>query len=1558
MVLFFSPPLEGLGEAENKNLMYDCNCLIHPFQNDPGTSQSQRVMDDLLSGATKIDARTLADLLDFFVQMSRHINFYDKDLNISDWQSFFQKSIPFTLAAVIKTPVDELEQNFSYYNSLFEKKPSSTGLQLHAWFIYYRFINKINTWYLTVKDSGLPIETFLQILIKDKLQQPLKLFVGYTNAAVKWYGIKKIDFSTLDAVAWNLSISDLYVIDNSFQTGTISKFQQINNLYQNFKTISSPFFDALKLITPEAKNNLQQSLLPLKESLQKKHSPHLGLLFAFLNIFRQLQDDLNGFTRKHLDFFYRDVLQIKPQDAKPDKAHIIFEIQKQLQKYLLKKNWRVKDGKDINKQEILFSLDDDIVVNKTTVAQTKTLFLNNQSAFEQTYIEGVYMANDATKSNGIDKDFKDDQPKNFATLGAKLSKYTNPVTKIIEPYPNARLGLILASPVLYLAEGTRTVNIVLACKLNDSLCADIGEQIINASKNCCDDPASGGSTINNPTNQYPDFLVSSAIFTEVQNIISQQYIYLSEDILQSALSKGLDENLIQQIRDKYLPDIQPFTPCYCNLPVYKTDTSVKKTDWDTYINSIAADKKPLIDEIFIPESILNVVFSGEKNWITPAICNISMGNLSGGNFLLTINSVINPDQPAVSFYNKQTFNEDFDSDQPLVKIELNDRLKLSFDIPASTKTNPGNCCEQDENCCLLIKDNHLPRTISFYHLFRNIQVLKDFGADSTRIDVQVCGLKNFIVQNDESLQNVNGPVYLFGTRPVIRNFDIYTLPIVHDTNNSGPTFYLGSKEVFCKKWESVRINLNWKDKPNDFRKYYEGYVVEDPNATPQVFGLDENHFLIKISSLKDGSWIDEPAFRKLFDKVPPDPLPVLPPNTTGCDHTGFTQGILISASDFGFTNRQFCITASDFTKFDVNTRNGFIKINLRDQDFLHKDYAFVLSRQMMALGRYPDALLEGAIYKVDGNTVIVFRSTGKTIVELKDDVKATKDDAQFSSDKADSLNTTFNNAINLPPGPIDSIDDGERDTLIPLVHSNKTLANNTLTQAIATQTKLGNLQQLLNIFDLVTGEIVKPLTVLIPNEPWTPIISNMSLDYTASAAIEDIDLIHLYPFAGTYKKEQITLQPTLLPSFCDEGTLYIGLQNLVPGENLNLLFQMAEATSDSESPRQNVQWNYLTNNTWMPLRNGFEVLDDASENLTASGIIKFALPETMSNGNTIMPKGLYWIKAFVPQNSSAVSETIAILSQAIRVTFTNDIANDKLRLSQPLVAGSISKLNVADANVKSVQQPFDSFDGQVPEIEQQFYVRVSERLRHKGRAIQKFDYERLALQQFPQLFKVKCINHSFALDAHLYKNDFPYAPGYVILAVIPDLNKLKAGNSFEPKVPVSILEKIENYMHIRTSPFVRFRAMNPRYEEINFCLRVTLQKGKDENYYKEKLKEDIKEFLAPWAVGQYDKLTFGQCVYRSDIIRFLEQTDYVDFITDFRFSKQTNMPDSSLTKICPDTPRSILIAGDIEVCINKPDCDDWKMCYQDGNNRIKIDCCTTEIIPVTDYCIDNTITNK
>src|SRR5687767_3389038 len=126
--------------------MVDCATLTHPFQNDPGISQRQRIMDDLLAGSAKIDGRTMADLLDYFVQLSRHVNYYDSDLNISDWQPFFQKSVPFSLAAIIKYDRLTVSEKIAVYNKLFDKKPSKSGLQLLIYYLFWQIINRINSW--------------------------------------------------------------------------------------------------------------------------------------------------------------------------------------------------------------------------------------------------------------------------------------------------------------------------------------------------------------------------------------------------------------------------------------------------------------------------------------------------------------------------------------------------------------------------------------------------------------------------------------------------------------------------------------------------------------------------------------------------------------------------------------------------------------------------------------------------------------------------------------------------------------------------------------------------------------------------------------------------------------------------------------------------------------------------------------------------------------------------------------------------------------------------------------------------------------------------------------------------------------------------------------------------------------------------------------------------------------------------------------------------------------------------------------------------------------------
>jgi len=1529
----------------------ECQQLVHPFQTDPGVSQPERVIDDLLSGPAAIDGRTMAGLLDYFVALSQQINYYDSNLVIEDWQPFFKNSLPFTLAGIINYNGKKARKGFESYNKLFDGKPTPDRLQLVFYYVYNNSFRLINNWWVTVKETGLPLEGVLARIIRDKLQQPVKTFISHANAASSKYRIKKIDFSELQKQdIWNLQTEDLYAYQEPHATPDTRRNRLIalrDALIQVFPVFQNTLSESGKA----AGNSMEQSFFPLKEELQKKHPPHLGLLFAFLKLFQHLQGDLNRFTKKHLDYFYQDVLRLQVKGAVADKAHIVFEIQKVLDQYLLKQGLLVKDGKDINKMEVLFSLDEEIVVNKTQVIDVRTLFLNNQTAHRNTYVEGVYMAPDARKADGVKAEFKDSDPGNWYTLGNKLSKYTDPGTKLIRPYPDARLGFILASPVLLLNEGTRKVTITLDCQLHNDYCKYLADHAASAvtQKNCCQEDISQPKALPEGCDDLAvtTLLPACNLYQDILDALNKVYYYVSVPLIRQAVKQGAGDELVNLLQLKLSGGSRKI--CYCETPISRYDAIVKSADFQDVLNDPGWES---IKKLFPQQKVFKVSFSGAKDWIdateqtninftsNPVDC--SMGP---GPFPLTIQliSTLGPELPAVTFYDKDKLKEDFDTIQPVVRIELNEKLKIiwtddKFKNLEAAGSGGSTCCLEKD----ISVDDH---PISLYHFFRNVVLSGSPGSDNTSIEVEVCGLKNFVVQNDESIQNINGPIYPFGTRPEIIDFDIKNPPayppvmppFTTTQNLIGPDFYIGSVEVFCKKWEKVYINLNWKDKPTDFHDYYKAYL-KDPISGK--FGLDADRFLINLSILQEGEWKKENSHalpstveviiqtqdyndRLLFHedgKAPfcpsPDPL---------------SQTLLIK-KDFFTLQQRFRIDQSNLNKYDVGVRNGFLKINLQLQDFCHKVYSYVLARQMMALGKLPDSKIEDAIY--------YDATVGGLIVFSTNTIKNDLADAGTIADRVESdINDPANgikSKAGLPgSGPIATANANSiRRTIYPsaglppTVPGGKDLTGDVL----ALKNKIAGISGVISNND--------KFQAIIPNEPWTPVLKNISLDYSAKATIEDITLIHIHPYDGTYQHVDIQQQPTLFPLFCDEGTLFLGLQDLVPGSNLSILFQLAEATADSESVREELQWSYLANNEWKPLRKGFEVLEDATDGLTTSGIVKLATPGNMTSDNTILPNSLHWIKASLHYNSKTISETVGIFAQAVRATFTNDPANDKSRLSQPLPQGSISKLRDADTAVKKVSQPYDSFGGRVPEIDGHYYIRVSELLRHKGRAIQKWDYERLTLEGFPQVFRVKCINHSYGLDAHKYLYDFPAAPGYVLLGVIPDITQLESGNSYQPKVPVSMLEEITRFISSRTSPFVRLKTMNPRYEAVTICITIKLVPGKDENYYREKLKEDIRGFMAPWSKGDQEALLFAQSLDRSDLVRFLESLDYVDYVIELKMAHEQSGIPSEVAEVCPLTPRSILVAGEIDVCIRQQDCEKWDEDYP----------CKNPPIPVKDYC--------
>ncbi|GAB2835139.1 hypothetical protein [Ferruginibacter profundus] len=496
----------------------------------------------------------------------------------------------------------------------------------------------------------------------------------------------------------------------------------------------------------------------------------------------------------------------------------------------------------------------------------------------------------------------------------------------------------------------------------------------------------------------------------------------------------------------------------------------------------------------------------------------------------------------------------------------------------------------------------------------------------------------------------------------------------------------------------------------------------------------------------------------------------------------------------------------------------------------------------------------------------------------------------------------------------------------------------------------------------------------LPLEPFTPALKNISLSYASSesvainmplagAVFPEIyeEFFHILPFG--YKPIGINATPlvqqpvVIAPQFnytipqnsveaFTQGNLYIGLKDALPEQKINILFQVLDGTGDNRVAQPDIEWSYLVNNEWQAFK-PFEIQDhtradeSSRKSLLKSGIIEFSLPKAItSKGTTILNPDLLWIRAVAHeglltttdsdsmlglQRIAALPDIVAIIAQAGIAAFENH-TNALSHLAAPLPAKTIAKLVDSRAAIKKAEQPFNSFDGRLPENDNQFYTRVNERLRHKNRAICIWDYERLVLQAFPQLHKVKCLNHTGIAENLLQTAVLKLreiTPGFVTVSVIPDLRNNNAINKIEPRVPVGILDDIKLFLKRRTNLFVALaytdkldylQVLNPLYEQLKVKTCVRFYEGLDAAYYKYVLNEDLKKFLSPWAFDANKEINFGSTYHKSTILNFIEERKYVDVVLGFEvlhYKDGTVQPDYDADRIIPTTSRSILTSYNV-----------------------------------------------
>jgi hypothetical protein len=437
-------------------------------------------------------------------------------------------------------------------------------------------------------------------------------------------------------------------------------------------------------------------------------------------------------------------------------------------------------------------------------------------------------------------------------------------------------------------------------------------------------------------------------------------------------------------------------------------------------------------------------------------------------------------------------------------------------------------------------------------------------------------------------------------------------------------------------------------------------------------------------------------------------------------------------------------------------------------------------------------------------------------------------------------------------------------------------------------------------------QLYKPM----PNPPYTPEIASISLNYEATAVINMADsdrlqnaefkdqFFHLHPLGWELMSPLRQSRIFQVPQYAHAGNLFIGLSASEMG-HLNLLFhfhndslpmeQAAPSSSEEKyfdkagKARRFISWSYLSDNQWREL-SPKQILADSTQGFMRTGIVTLSLPTDMTSDNTVMPAGLYWLCVSADEQLRNYSHLYTIYAQAVSATW-NSGEHPPSNPPMVLAAGSIQRARQNLPGIAGVRQICDSFGGVPRETPELMRARTSERLRHKNRALTPRDIEALVLQQFPQVYKVKCFANINTRSAN------PICPGHLLVVPVPHVNPTQP-HYFQLHFDGYLIQCIKDYVQQLASPFAQISVENPTYEEIQVRCRVQFKKSIHSGRYHNLLNQALCDYLSPWA-PEGNQVHFGWNIGARDVQSFIRNLDYVDFLTDFSLLRIARHKDGS-----------------------------------------------------------------
>lgn len=370
----------------------------------------------------------------------------------------------------------------------------------------------------------------------------------------------------------------------------------------------------------------------------------------------------------------------------------------------------------------------------------------------------------------------------------------------------------------------------------------------------------------------------------------------------------------------------------------------------------------------------------------------------------------------------------------------------------------------------------------------------------------------------------------------------------------------------------------------------------------------------------------------------------------------------------------------------------------------------------------------------------------------------------------------------------------------------------------------------------------KKIVLTPPNPPFIPYAKKITVSYSSSNSIDfsttskkEVDVpfsvYHIHPMGtiSSIKNDHIHTKK-LVPSISNRGYLYMGVQQLNPGQVLSLYFKMKKSFTNTSSVKKTLRIEYLDGNKWDRLDEG-KILKSTINEGTSSGVVSFKTPDSLSSNHPFFASENYWFRLSVNQKYIDYIGTCECI-------ITNPVIVERYQPENYIEfnhvpADTIQSLLKTIQEIDKIVQPMPTIGGKNKETEDEFYERVAKRLQHKNRIVRIEDYKNLILERFEHIKWVKIITPTISKKLKA---------GEVHIIIMPKYYNL---HELSESASIGIrLDHVKNFIKSKAFPVLNIKVYSPQPEIVK--VYTTLVINDTQTISLEEIHAIINEEIAPW----------------------------------------------------------------------------------------------------------------